>query len=68
MFFPRDSLPAVVQTLAMLLPLSHGIDLVRAITLDRPVEYPLLHAGVLLAWGLAGVGLSIRIAGRRLAG
>ncbi len=43
-FFPRDSLPAV-QFVGGLLPLSHGIDLVRGITLGRTVEQPLLHAG-----------------------
>jgi len=66
-FFPRDSLPAAVQFVGGLLPLSHGIDLVRAITLGRPLEQPLLHAAVLLAWGLGGVTLATRIATRRLA-
>jgi lipooligosaccharide transport system permease protein len=66
-FFPRDSLPAAVQVVGALLPLSHGIDLVRGITLGRPVEQPLLHAAVLLAWGLGGVWLATRIATRRLA-
>ncbi len=66
-FFPRDSLPAAVQVVSGLLPLSHGIDLVRAITLGRPLEQPLLHAAVLLAWGLGGAWLATRIATRRLA-
>jgi lipooligosaccharide transport system permease protein len=66
-FFPRDSLPPAVQFVSGLLPLSHGIDLVRGITLGRPVAQPLLHAAVLLAWGLGGVWLATRIATKRLA-
>ena len=65
-FFPRDSLPAAVQLVGRLLPLSHGIDLVRGITLGRPIEQPLLHVAVLLAYGLGGIALATRIAQRRL--
>jgi lipooligosaccharide transport system permease protein len=65
-FFPRDSLPAAVQLAGRLLPLSHGIDLVRGITLGRPLEQPLLNVAVLLAYGLGGIALATRIAQRRL--
>ena len=65
-FFPRDSLPAVVQLVGRLLPLSHGVDLVRGITLGRALEHPLLNVAVLLGYGLAGIALATRIAQRRL--
>lgn len=65
-FFPRDSLPPAVQMVGHVLPLSHGIDLVRAITLGQPVTQPLLHAAVLIGYGLGGVWLATRIAERRL--
>lgn len=65
-FFPRDSLPPAVQLVGHLLPLSHGIDLVRGITLGQPVGQPLLHVAVLLGYGLGGVWLATRIARRRL--
>ena len=66
-FFPRDSLPAVVQAAGRVLPLSHGVDLVRGSTLGRPLEHPWLNVAVLLAYGLAGIALASRIAQRRLA-
>ena len=66
-FFPRDSLPPAVQLVGRVLPLSHGIDLVRGITLGQPLEQPLLHILVLLGYGLGGVWLATRIARRRLA-
>jgi len=65
-FFPRDSLPVAVQLAGRVLPLSHGIDLVRGITLGQPLAQAWLHLLVLVAYGLAGVLLATRIAQRRL--
>lgn len=65
-FFPRNSLPEAIRLFARVLPLSHGVDLVRGITLGRPLEHPLLNIAVLFGYGLLGVALAIRIARRRL--
>ncbi|MFO1425445.1 MAG: ABC transporter permease [Steroidobacteraceae bacterium] len=65
-FFPRDSLPPAVATVAAVLPLSHAIDLARGITLGLPLRHPGLDALVLLVYGVAGVLLATRIAERRM--
>ena len=66
-FYPRAALPAVVQQLALFLPLSHGADLARALTLGVAIPHPLLSALVLLLYAVAGVYVAIRLITRRLA-
>ena len=48
-----NSLPVAVQLAGRVLPLSHGIDLVRGITLGSPLDQAWLHLLVLLAYGWA---------------
>jgi lipooligosaccharide transport system permease protein len=57
-FFPIDRLPEAIQPLAWLLPLWHGADLARALSLGTVGDNPLLHLahlGILLAIATAGI-------------
>lgn len=65
-FFPIESLPAWVRTVAWMMPLTHAVALVRALV------HGTLHAGLLLngvtlvAMLLASYALAVRLVGRRL--
>lgn len=65
-FFPMSQLPAPVQAVARLLPLSQGVELARPLMLGRVPEDALLHVAVLLGYTLAGYLVSLRLARRRL--
>lgn len=68
-FFPVSQLPGAVQWLAQSLPLYHGVELIRGLTLGRP---DLLadggHVAYLLLWCAVGFVLADRAFARRLAG
>lgn len=49
-FFPVAQLPPIAQHVTQLLPLSHAVDLIRPAMLGRPIDSPLLHVAVLLAY------------------
>lgn len=54
-FFPVELLPGVLQGLAYPLPLWHGAELCRALTLGNDTAWPAVaHVGVLLAWFAGG--------------
>ncbi|MEV0649490.1 ABC transporter permease [Phytomonospora sp. NPDC050363] len=54
-FFPLDQLPAVVQPLAWVSPVWHGVELARAATLGVAPPWPWpAHLAVLLVWTVAG--------------
>ncbi|HQR04478.1 MAG: ABC transporter permease [Proteobacteria bacterium] len=65
-FFPLDQLPPAVQTLAWLLPLTHGVALVRPLVLGVWPADIALHLAVLGATALAGLWLALHLARRRL--
>jgi lipooligosaccharide transport system permease protein len=65
-FYPRSALPESVQTVAAWLPLPHGVELARGLTLGLPVDNPLLDVAVLLVYAAAGVTLAIVLIQRRL--
>jgi len=68
-FFPVAQLPDPLQWLAELLPLYHGVELVRGLVLGTPEVWPdLLHVAYLLAWLLVGFWLADRQLARRLGG
>jgi lipooligosaccharide transport system permease protein len=60
-FFPLHLLPPVLQVVAWVLPLWHGVDLCRAATLGDALPAPILlaHLGVLALW--AGVGWALAL-------
>jgi lipooligosaccharide transport system permease protein len=66
-FFPIDRLPEVLQLVAYVTPLWHGVDLCRMLTLgDLDVPLALLHLGYLLAFTAAGLALAFWSYRRRL--
>jgi lipooligosaccharide transport system permease protein len=66
-FFPIDQLPAVLQPVARLTPLWHGVELCRAATLGLTPAWPAaVHAGYLALWAGAGTLLAVRALQQRL--
>jgi lipooligosaccharide transport system permease protein len=66
-FFPVESLPAVLRPLAYALPLWHGVDLTRAATLGVALEWSAAgHLIVLAGWAVAGCLLVLARFRRRL--
>jgi lipooligosaccharide transport system permease protein len=65
-FYPRAALPQALQRLAVFLPLAHGADLARALTLGLPIAHPVRSWLVLAAYAAAGIVLAIRLIKRRL--
>jgi lipooligosaccharide transport system permease protein len=65
-FYPVESLPAIVQPLAWITPLYHGVVLARGLSLGTigtaqlPVELALVHLGVLLAFIAVGAWAAIK--------
>lgn len=67
-FFPLSRLPLVLQALAYLTPLAHGVELCRGIVLGTlTLPTGLLHAGVLSAYFAVGLALARITFQRRLA-
>jgi lipooligosaccharide transport system permease protein len=66
-FFPVESLPAVLRALAYALPLWHGVDLTRAAALGVAPQWSATgHVIVLAGWAIAGWLLVIARFRRRL--
>ncbi len=65
-FFPVAQLPAAVQTAAAVLPLYHGVALVRPIVGGSLPPDWLAHAGVLIAYAAAGFYVALVLTRRRL--
>ena len=66
-FFPREQLPPLVQQFAQLLPLSHAVDLVRPLFLDRWPDRPWLHLGVLVAYAVVAFWIALALTRKRFA-
>jgi lipooligosaccharide transport system permease protein len=68
-FFPISNLPAILQPIAWLSPLWHGVELTRGLALGTIAQEPLLallHVAVLVAIVAVGLDLSFRTVERRL--
>ena len=65
-FFPVDQLPALLQTVSAILPLSHAIDLVRPLLNGVRPDNIMLHLAVMLAYTLLGFYLSLVLFRNRL--
>jgi lipooligosaccharide transport system permease protein len=64
-FFPAEQLPRPVLAVAQVLPLYHGIELVRPLVAGTwPAHVP-LHVAVLLAYAALGYGIALKFARRR---
>jgi len=65
-FYPRTALPVPVQWAAELLPLAHGADLARGLTLGLPMRQPWTDVLVLAAYAGLSLLLAVRLIRRRL--
>jgi lipooligosaccharide transport system permease protein len=68
-FFPIDRLPNVIQPIAWITPLWHGVDLCRALALGTATQAPLLqlvHVAYLATFAIVGMVLTTRQFARRL--
>ncbi|HEX4798237.1 MAG TPA: ABC transporter permease [Burkholderiales bacterium] len=65
-FFPAEQLPAAFQAIAGFLPLLHAVALARPLLFGQVPADILLHAGVLLAYAVAGFYAAAILCRRRL--
>ena len=65
-FFPVDQLPAALQGVSSVLPLTHAIDIARPLLNDTVPANWLLHAAVLLGYAMAGFYVSLALFRERL--
>jgi lipooligosaccharide transport system permease protein len=65
-FFPVDQLPAALQQVSAVLPLTHAIDLARPLVNGRTPSNPGLHVVVLAGYAVAGLYLALILTRRRL--
>lgn len=66
-FFPLDQLPDLLQVAALLVPLWHGVELVRGLALGSiSLAAALVHTAYLLLWTAAGALIAVRTFARRL--
>src|SRR5258705_12912204 len=64
-FFPAEHLPRPVLAVTQVLPLYHGVELVRPLVVGRLPGDVALHIAVLLVYAAAGYALTIMFARRR---
>jgi lipooligosaccharide transport system permease protein len=67
-FFPRTQLPPLVQSLSDWLPLTHAVELVRPLFMDRWPDAPMLHLAVLVAYAAVGFWVALALTRKRFAG
>jgi lipooligosaccharide transport system permease protein len=65
-FFPISTLPSALRTLAQFNPLYHCVQLVRDASLGHLAPVDLVHAAVLVAFGLVMWRVAIWRLGKRL--
>lgn len=65
-FFPIDTLPPAIQGLVQCLPLTHAVELVRALVTGAIPERPWLNLLVLAAYAVVGLYLAVVMVRRRL--
>lgn len=64
-FFPMDRLPGALQVVAQVLPLHHGVSLVRPLVAGQWPADALLHIAVLCAYTVVAYGWAVGTARRR---
>ena len=64
-FFPAEQLPKPVLAVAQVLPLYHGVELVRPLVAGKMPGNVALHIAVLLVYAAAGYAITITFARRR---
>jgi lipooligosaccharide transport system permease protein len=64
-FFPAEQLPRPVLAVAQVLPLYHGVELIRPLVAGRLPDGMALHVAVLAGYAVAGYAIAIYFARRR---
>jgi lipooligosaccharide transport system permease protein len=65
-FFPVDALPAALQAVSVLLPLSHAVEIARPLVGGTVPAGALKHVLVLLGYATAGFYVALVLSRRRL--
>jgi lipooligosaccharide transport system permease protein len=65
-FYPVERMPEILQTVALVLPLSHAIDLVRPLILGHTPHAIITHISVLLAWTSVSYWLAVGLTRKRI--
>lgn len=65
-FFPLEQLPAALQTVANVLPLTHAVAIARPLMNDAVPRDLIAHLAVLVAYGLVGFQIALAMTRRRL--
>jgi lipooligosaccharide transport system permease protein len=65
-FYPVSALPAALQSLIQMLPLTHAVALVRPLVAGQPLTDVALHLGVLLAYAAVGYYVAVVLTRKRL--
>ena len=66
-FFPREQLPGWVRAFSDVLPLTHAVELVRPLFMDRWPDNALPHALVLLGYTVVGFWVALALTRKRFA-
>lgn len=67
-FYPLANMPPWLQAISQALPLTHAVAIGRPLLLGRWPGHTLLHIAVLVAYGLFGYAIALRLFRRRLLG
>jgi lipooligosaccharide transport system permease protein len=67
-FFPLEQLPPLVRVIAVWLPLSNAVELVRPLFMDQWPSQPWRHVLVLAVYAVAGFWLALALTRRRFRG
>jgi lipooligosaccharide transport system permease protein len=65
-FFPVEQLPAGVQSVARLLPLYHGVAIVRPLLFGQPPSGWIVHLAVIAAYAIVAFYIAVLLTRRRL--
>ena len=64
-FFPREQLPPLVHGLSELLPLTHAVELIRPLFMDRWPDNGLWHSAVLVAYAIVAYQIALALTAKR---
>jgi len=65
-FFPLERMPDFIQSAAVLLPLTHAVNLVRPMVTGTPIHDVGLHLAVLGGYAFVTLSIAIRLLNRRM--
>jgi lipooligosaccharide transport system permease protein len=65
-FYPIESLPAAMQGIVQVLPLTHAVLLTRSLVAGAELTWPLLHITVLMLYAVVSYAIALVLVRRRL--